>query len=88
MFSSYISLKECKNNKEHCYPLYKDEDIGVNTYWQTHMIESRVDEDLDTDSEQLKIASLQVMVELKEAIDILCENGIKALRNRHNLKHK
>jgi hypothetical protein len=88
MFTSYIGLRECKNNKEHFYPLYKDEDIGVNLYWQTHMIESRVDEDMDTDNEQLKIARLQSIVDIREAIDLWHDNGIKILRNRNNMKLK
>jgi hypothetical protein len=52
------------------------------------MIESKVDEDLDTDTDQLKIARLQVMVELKEALDLISDNGNNILRNRAFMKIK
>lgn len=51
-------------------------------YWQSHIIESTVDEDVDTDNEQIKIAGLHTLVELKEAIHLLINKEWKVLRNK------
>ena len=42
-----------------------------------------VDEDNDTDNDQMRIASMQVMVDLREAIDMLIDENVKVLRNRN-----
>jgi hypothetical protein len=56
-------------------------------FWQSHIIESFVDEDVDTDNEQMKIAGLHVLIELREAMQTLYENGWKALRNKPIIKN-
>jgi hypothetical protein len=69
-------------DKEYYFPLYRDEDIGVNMFWQSHIIESTVDEDVDTDDDQLKVAKLHTFIELREALEILRDKGWKILRNK------
>ena len=51
-------------------------------YWQSHIIESTVDEDVDTDNEQIKIAGLHTLMELREAIQLLISKEWKVLRNK------
>jgi hypothetical protein len=70
------------NGKEYSFPLYKDDDIGINMFWQSHIIESLVDEDVDTDNDQLNVANLHGLVELKEGIQDLISRGWKTIRNK------
>jgi hypothetical protein len=39
LFVSTLILQDIKD-RDHYFPLYKDEDLGVNEYWQSHLIES------------------------------------------------
>ena len=55
IYSSYIEFKD-KNNKKQIFIVFSDRDIGIYEYWQNKIIESKNDEDIDTDNEQIKLA--------------------------------
>lgn len=79
----YTSTLTCYNSKrkEVMFPLFTDSDIGIYEYWQAHIIDSKADEDVETDNEQLSIAGSYVIGEIKEAFDALRKDGADALVN-------
>ena len=79
-----INLKS-KNNEKN-FPLYKDQDIGVYEYWQIPLIESKIDEDIDSDEEQIKLAQKVCEMDLFEGIKYIENNGIKSLMNNRFTK--
>jgi hypothetical protein len=56
-------------------------------YWQSHIIESTVDEDVDTDNEQIKVAGLHTLMEMREAFGLFANSGWKVLRNKPRLRN-
>ena len=68
-------------NKEIKFPLYKDQDIGVYEYWQAPLIENKIDEDNDSDEEQINLASKVCELDLMEGIKYIQKNGIESLYN-------
>ena len=79
----YSSMLKCYNslNKEYVFPLFIDKDIGVYEYWQAHIIESNVDEDVMTDDEQLMLAGAYSLREIKEAVELYVKEGDDAIKN-------
>lgn len=69
-------------DKPYQFPLFRDKDIGIYEYWQAHIVESKVDEDIDTDDEQLQIANSYNISELKEGIKEIREKGFEQLENK------
>jgi hypothetical protein len=74
-----IQLKN--KNMEKAFPLYKDQDIGVYEYWQVPLIESKIDEDNDSDEEQINLAKKVCELDLMEGIKYIQKNGIESLYN-------
>ena len=74
-----INLKN--KNKEKKFPLYKDQDIGIYEYWQVPLIESKIDEDNDSDEEQINLARKVCQYDLMEGIKYLEKNGFESLNN-------
>ena len=70
-----FSLKN--KNKEINFPLYKDQEIGIYEYWQVPLIESKVDEDIDSDEEQINLAKKVCHLDLQEGIKYIEKNGIE-----------
>jgi len=68
------------------FPLFIDKDIGINEYWQHKMIESKVDEDAETDEEQTKLATAYCFKEVEEALNIFKNEGDKSIRNKKFIK--
>ena len=68
-----------EEDKEYKFPLFKDADIGINQYWQNHLVESNEDEDIDTDEEVLESAVSCTLSELEEALNEVREKGIKVV---------
>ena len=54
--------------KEQSFPLYKDNDIGIYEYWEVPLIESKADEDNDSDEEQINLAKKVCNLDLIEVI--------------------
>lgn len=69
-------------NEEIKFPLFIDKDIGINEYWQQKMIESKVDEDAETDDEQTKLATTYCFKEVEEGVNIFVNEGDKIVRNK------
>ena len=80
IYSSYIEFKD-KNNKKQIFIVFSDRDIGIYEYWQNKIIESKNDEDIDTDNEQIKLAVSYSIGEIKEAFDFICKNKKDAFVN-------
>ena len=74
-----INLKN--KNKEKKFPLYKDQDIGIYEYWQVPLIENKIDEDNDSDEEQINLARKVCQFDLMEGIKYIQKNGIESLYN-------
>lgn len=82
-----ISLKN--NNGEKKFPLFKDQDIGVYEYWQVPLIENKIDEDNDSDEEQIYLAKKVCEHDLLEGINYIKKNGIESLiNNRFKTKNE
>lgn len=79
----YTSTLTCynSNREEVPFPLFTDSDIGIYEYWQAQIIESKADEDVATDNEQLNIAGSYVIGEIKEAFDTIRKEGCDAFVN-------
>ena len=86
----YSSLLKCYNfkNEEIIFPLFTDKDIGVYEYWQAHIIESKADEDVMTDDEQLMLAGAYIISEMKEAIECYVKEGDVSVKNLMYIKNK
>ena len=69
-----FTLKNGK--KEQSFPLYKDNDIGIYEYWEVPLIESKADEDNDSDEEQINLAKKVCNLDLMEGIKYIQQNGI------------
>ena len=69
-------------NEEINFPLFIDKDIGINEYWQQKMIESKVDEDAETDDEQTKLATSYCFKEVEEGLKLFINEGDKIVRNK------
>ena len=80
IYSSFIEFKD-KNNKKQIFIVFSDRDIGIYEYWQNKIIESKNDEDIDTDNEQIKLAVSYSIGEIKEAFDFICKNKKDAFVN-------
>ena len=76
-----INLKN--KNKEKDFPLYRDQDIGIYEYWQVPLIESKIDEDNDSDEEQINLAKKVCNLDLSEGIKYIQQYGIDEIINRH-----
>ena len=74
-----INLKN--KNREKIFPLYKDQDIGVYEYWQVPLIENKIDEDNDSDEEQINLAKKVCELDLMEGIKYIKKNGMESLVN-------
>ena len=69
-------------NKEISFPLYKDPEIGIYEYWQAPLIESKIDEDNDSDEEQINLAKKVCHLDLQEGIQYIQKNGIDDIMNQ------
>ena len=76
-----LQIKLKNKNMEKAFPLYKDQDIGVYEYWQVPLIESKIDEDNDSDEEQINLAKKVCQLDLMEGINYIQKNGIESLYN-------
>ena len=56
-------------------------------YWQAHIIESKADEDVMTDDEQLMLAGAYIISEMKEAIECYVKEGDMSVKNLMYIKH-
>ena len=74
-----INLKN--KNREKKFPLYKDQDIGIYEYWQVPLIENKIDEDNDSDEEQINLAHKVCELDLMEGIKYIQKNGFESLYN-------
>ena len=70
-----------KNENSEIFPLYRDDDIGIFEYWQCPLQETKVDEDMDTDDEQKKLAAKVCKRDIMEGVDFLKKNGDKCINN-------
>ena len=64
------------------FPLYKDPEIGIYEYWQAPLIESKIDEDNDSDEEQINLAKKVCHLDLQEGIQYIQKNGIDDIMNQ------
>ena len=69
IYSSNYTLK--KGKKKFDFKIFRDKDIGVYEYWQTHIHESHNDEDAETDDEQKNLAKCFTLGEIKEAFTFI-----------------
>ena len=65
---------------------YRDSDIGIYEYWEVPLIESKIDEDNDSDEEQINIAKKVCDLDLSEGIKYVQKNGLDDILNRYNKK--
>ena len=77
-----------KNLKEYKLPLFKDKDIGIYEYWQAHIQHSEIDEDFDSEDEQIKLARNYCLKEMKESINYIKNYGFSIVSNMKNFKNK
>lgn len=79
-FYIILTLYDSDGNEEQ-FPLFKDNDIGIYEYWQAHIVESKADEDIDTDDEQLEIANTFTSKELQDALLEIKTKGTSIIEN-------
>ena len=75
IYSSNFILGDGKNQKE--FKIFRDKDIGIYEYWQTHIHENNNDEDVETDEEQKTLAKCFTLGEIKEAFTIIKKRNYK-----------
>lgn len=86
IYSSCIFFNRPRKEKE-IFMIFRDKDIGVYEYWQTHIHESHIDEDIETDEEQKTVASNFSISEIEQAFDFIKKNGSKSFINFHKYKN-
>ena len=77
-----------KKFEEKKFPLFKDKDIGIYEYWQTHIQHSEIDEDFDSEDEQIKLAHNYCLKEMKETINYIRSFGYSNVSNLKYIKNK
>ena len=77
-----LEINLSNKNKGKSFPLYKDQDIGVYEYWQVPLIENKIDEDNDSDNEQINLAAKVCNLDLYEGIKYVQQNGLNDILNR------
>ena len=78
-----LEFKLRSGQKEKNFPLYKDNDIGIYEYWEVPLIENKVDEDNDSDEEQINLAKKVCNLDLMEGIKYVQTNGLDDILNRY-----
>ena len=81
-----MEFKLKNGQKEKNFPMYRDSDIGIYEYWEVPLIESKIDEDNDSDEEQINIAKKVCDLDLSEGIKYVQKNGLDDILNRYNKK--
>ena len=69
LYSSNFALNKGKNKVE--FKIFRDKDIGVYEYWQTHIHEAHNDEDIETDEEQKTLAKCFTLGEIRESFQFI-----------------
>ena len=77
-----------KKFEEKKFPLFKDKDIGIYEYWQAHIQNSEIDEDFDSEDEQIELAQNYCLKEMKESINYIKNYGFSIVSNMKNFKNK
>ena len=70
--------------KEEEFLLFTDQDIGIFEYWQKDLIETTNDEDVNTDDEQLNLATNFTIGEIRECFKYIEEFGSSSFVNFNN----
>ena len=70
LYSSNFPLNKNKKEIER-FMIFRDKDIGIYEYWQAHLHEAHIDEDIETDDEQKIIARNFCISEIKQAFDYI-----------------
>jgi hypothetical protein len=70
LYSSNFPLNKNKKEIER-FMIFRDKDIGIYEYWQAHLHEIHIDEDIETDDEQKIIARNFCISEIKQAFDYI-----------------
>ena len=84
----YSSTFPLKNNKKEIesFMIFRDKDIGIYEYWQAHIHETHIDEDIETDDEQKIIARNFCVSEIKQAFDYMNINKNNSFVNFNRYK--
>ena len=69
IYSSNFTLNKGKIKVD--FKIFRDKDIGIYEYWQTHIHEAYNDEDVETDEEQKRLAKCFTLGEIKEAFQVI-----------------
>ena len=69
------------NGKEEEFLLFTDQDIGIIEYWQKDLIETTNDEDVNTDDEQLNLATNFTIGEIRECFKYIEQFGRSSFVN-------
>lgn len=85
LYSSSFPLNKNKKEKVR-FMIFRDKDIGIYEYWQAHIHETHVDEDIETDDEQKIIASNFCVSEIKQAFDYMKINKNNSFVNFNRYK--
>ena len=82
LYSSNFPLKKNKKEIER-FMIFRDKDIGIYEYWQAHIHETHIDEDIETDDEQKIIARNFCISEIKQAFEYMKINKNNSFVNFH-----
>ena len=85
LYSSSFPLKKNKKEIER-FMIFRDKDIGIYEYWQAHIHETHIDEDIETDDEQKIIARKFCVSEIKQGFDYIKINKNNSFVNFHRYK--
>ena len=85
LYSSNFPLKKNKKEIER-FMIFRDKDIGIYEYWQAHIHETHIDEDIETDDEQKIIARNFCISEIKQAFEYMKINKNNSFVNFHRYK--
>ena len=75
IYSSNFILNKGKEKFE--FKIFRDKDIGVYEYWQTHIHEAHNDEDVETDEEQKTLAKCFTLGEIKESFHFIKNRNLE-----------
>ena len=79
-YVSTIKYADDKGNEEE-FLIFTDQDIGIFEYWQKDLIEATNDEDVDTDDEQLNLATNFTIGEIRECFKFIEQYGKSSFVN-------
>lgn len=80
-------LFSCDEKEKDVFFLFNEKEIGISNQWQRNLKFSEMDDDIESDEDQIEAANRHVRKEVKEAVLLVYENKERLIRNSFRFDH-